>query len=83
MKRADLIDFLKEVLRVCGESIIMEMIWLKKNSPKDNSEEQGEDYHLVVHTSSNLSDIECLNEVNERFGTKMGKHGNFWVFSEK
>ncbi len=83
MKRAELIDFLKEVLRVCGESIIMEMIWLKRNSSGDSPYYQGEDYSLVVHTGSNLSNNECLNEINERFGTKVRKQGEFWVFSKK
>ncbi|MGA3058927.1 MAG: hypothetical protein ABSD92_01010 [Candidatus Bathyarchaeia archaeon] len=79
MKRSDLMKFLKEVLRVCGESIIMEMVWLNKTSSDSVTKE--EDYQLVIKSSIELSDQECLNQIIEKNGLKMKKQGDLWVFS--
>ena len=72
-------EFLREVLRVCGESIIMEMVWLNKTSADSVTEEAN--YQLIIKSSSELSGEECLSQIIERYGLKMEKQNYFWVFS--
>jgi hypothetical protein len=79
LKRVDLMEFLKEVLCVCGESIIMEMIWL--NKPESLIGTEDEDYQLVIKSSSGLSGQECFNQIIEKYRLKMEKQGDLWVFS--
>jgi hypothetical protein len=81
LKRVDIMDFLNEVLRVCGESVTMDIVWLKKTETAISAEEA--DYQLVVKSSRGLSDEECLNQIVEKFGMKMEKQGEFWIFSKK
>jgi hypothetical protein len=79
LKRSELVEFLKEVLRVCGESIAMEMVWLNKTESVASSED--ENYQLFIKLSSGTLDQECLNRAIEKFGLKMRKEGELWIFS--
>jgi hypothetical protein len=79
--RVELISFLKEVLRVCGESVTIEIARLEKISSTVNT--QDEDFQLVLGSGSDLPKMKCLNQVVEKFGMKMEKQGEFWIFSKK
>ena len=80
MKRLELMEFLKEVLSVCGESIMMKMVWLNKTESIASGEDN--DYQLVTTSSSVTLDQECLIPVIEKFGMKMKKQGKLWIFSK-
>lgn len=77
MKRLELMEFLKEVLSVCGESIIMEMVWLNKTESAASGKDDG--YQLVIKSSSMTLDQENLIPVIEKFGMKMKKQGELWI----
>lgn len=79
MKRQDLMEFLKEVLRVCGDLNLIEMVWVKK-ADSIKSQKQ-DDYQLVIKSTSSLDQEECLTQVNEKFRMKMEKQGDLWLFS--
>jgi hypothetical protein len=79
LKRLELIEFLKEVLRVCGESIAMEIVWLNKTESAVSSGD--ENYQLVVKSSSGRLDQDCLNRIVQKFGMKVRKEGELWIFS--
>jgi hypothetical protein len=74
-------DFLKEVLSVYGESVLMEMVWLSKTETAASGGD--DDYELVVKSSSLTSDGDCLNPILERFGMKAKKQGELWIFSQE
>lgn len=80
MKREELIEFLKEVLHVCGESVVMEMVWLEKAVETSGIAE--EKYHLVIRSNSDLSDDDCLGRIIEKFGLKLEKKAGLWVLSD-
>jgi hypothetical protein len=73
-------EFLKEVLSVCGESIIMEMVWLNKSESAASDED--DDYQLIIKSSSVTLDQECLIPIMEKFGMKMKRQGELWIFSK-
>jgi hypothetical protein len=80
LKRQDLVEFLKEVLRVCGDSIIMEMVWLDKISAGSKADK--ENYQLVIKSRNELSGQEHLTKIIEKYGLKMEKQDdNLWFFS--
>lgn len=80
MKRGELVDFLKEVLHVCGESAVMEMVWMEKTAETSVIEE--EQYLLVIRSSCDLSNDDCLKGVIEKFGLKLEKKAGLWILSE-
>jgi hypothetical protein len=74
------VEFLKEVLRVCGESIIMEMVWLDKISAGSKADQ--ENYQLVIKSRNELSGQEHLTKIIEKYGLKMEKQDDtLWFFS--
>jgi hypothetical protein len=79
LKRQDLMEFLKEVLRVCSDLNLIEMVWVKK-ADSIKSQKQ-DDYQLVIKSTSSLDQEECLTQVNEKFRMKMEKQGDLWLFS--
>ena len=79
MKRLELMEFLKDVLCFCGESIIMEMVWLNKTESADSGED--DDFQLVIKSSGVELYQECLIPIIEKFGMKMKKQGEVWIVS--
>lgn len=80
MKRSELVEFLRDVLRVCGESVQMEVVWLKKT---EGLAFDDDDYELFVKSSSGTMDHACLVPLLEKFGMKVEKQGDVWVFQKK
>jgi hypothetical protein len=80
-KRSELMEYLKEVLSVCGESIVMEMVWLNKTESAASGKE--DNYQLIIKSGSVTLDHECLIPIIEKFGMKMKKQGGLWIFSKK
>ena len=80
MKRWEIVDILREILRVCGHTIKVEMIWLK-GMPESNGIEDGK-YQIVMRAKFDKEAIACLLPLNERYGLKMWQEGNLWIFTK-
>jgi hypothetical protein len=80
VKRLEVLGFLKEVLRVCGESILIEMAWLRKITQASNCED--ENYQLVIRAILKEEDLKCVRPIAAKFGMEMKQHGEIWIFSK-
>ena len=81
MKRWEIVDILREILRVCGHVIKVEMIWLKGN-PEGDGIEDGK-YQIVMRAKFDEDAIACLQPINKKYGLKMREEQGLWIFTKK
>ena len=80
MKRWEIIDILREILRVCGPRIDVKMVWLK-----GVSEHAGIDngtYQIVMRATFDEEAIACVAPINEKYGLKMTQENGLWIFTK-
>ena len=80
MKRWEIADILREILRVCGERIRVEMVWLK-GATEHSSIEDGM-YKIVIRATLDEAALACLKPLNEKYGLKMEQEHGLWVFTK-
>jgi hypothetical protein len=81
VKRLEALQFLREILKVCGESIIVEMAWLRKITKSSDGED--ENYQLVIQATLKEEDLKCIRPITAKFGVEMKLQGEIWIFSKK
>jgi hypothetical protein len=79
MKRWEIVDFLKEILKVCGESIAFEMMLMK--SAGSSAIEEG-NFKLVLKTQFDKTTLQCVEEVAKKFNVEMKQENNLWTFEK-
>jgi hypothetical protein len=80
MKRWEIIDILKEILRVCGPHIDVKMVWLK-GEPEQAGIEKGT-YQIVIRATFDEEAIACVQPINEKYGLKMKQEDGLWIFTK-
>jgi len=80
VEHREIVEFLKEVLRLCGNMFDVEMIWLKNAEP-EASPEDGK-YQLVTKAKLDKHVLECLKPIAERYGLEMKKQDDLWIFAK-
>jgi hypothetical protein len=81
MKRWEIIDILREILRVCGPHINVEMVWLK-GIPESAGIGNGT-YQIVMRAVFDEEGLACVGPINEKFGLKMEQDNGSWIFTKK
>ncbi len=81
MKRWEIIDILREILRVCGTQINLQMVWLK-GVPEHAGLENGA-YEIVMRATFDEYALACVAPINEKYGLKMRQEDGLWVFKKK
>ena len=80
MKRWEIVDILREILRVCGARIKVEMVWLK-GATEHASIDDGM-YKIVMKATMDEGALACLKPLNEKYGLKMEQENGLWVFTK-
>ena len=81
MKRWEVIDILREILRVCGARINVEMVWLK-GVPESAGLSDGS-YQIVMRASFDEEALACVEPIMKTYGLKMEQDNGLWVFTKK
>lgn len=81
MKRWEIIDILREILRACGPHIIVEMVWLK-GVPESAGIGNGT-YQIVIRATFDEEALSCIEPIIEKYGLKMTQDDGLWVFTKK
>ena len=81
MKRWEIIDILREILRVCGPHINVEMVWLK-GIPETTGISNGT-CQIVMRVTFDEDALACLEPVKEKYGLKMDQDDGLWIFTKK
>ena len=81
MKRWEIIDILREILRVCGHRIKVEMVWLK-GVPERSGIDNGE-YQIVMRATFDEEALACVTPINEKYGLKMRQEDGLWIFTKE
>jgi hypothetical protein len=79
MKRWEIIDILREILRVCGPRIDVKMVWLK-GVPEHTGIDNGT-YQIVIRATFDEEAMACVAPINEKYGLKMTQEGDLWIFT--
>ena len=80
MKRWEIVDILREILRVCGDRINVEMVWLK-GVDEQSTIDDGK-YQIVMKATFDQAALACLKPLNEKYGLKMRKEDGLWTFTK-
>jgi hypothetical protein len=80
MKRWEIIDILREILRVCGPHIDVKMVWLK-GMPERAGIDNGT-YQIVLRATLDEEAIACVAPINEKYGLKMTQEDGLWIFTK-
>ncbi len=80
MKRWEIIDILREILRVCGPHIDVKMVWLK-GVPEHAGIENGT-YQIVIRATFDEEAIVCVEPIIEKYGLKMSQDDGLWIFTK-
>jgi hypothetical protein len=80
MKRGEIIDILREILRACGPHIDVKMVWLK-GVPEQAGIETGV-YQIVMRATFDEEAIACVEPVNEKHRLKMKQEDGLWIFTK-
>ena len=80
MKRWEILDILKEILRVCGSRIDVKMVWLK-GVPEQAGIDIGT-YQIVMRATFDEEAIACVEPINEKYGLKMKQEDGLWIFTK-
>lgn len=81
MKRWEIIDTLREILRACGPHIIVGMVWLK-GVPESAGIGNGT-YQIVIRATFDEEALSCVEPIIEKYGLKMTQDDGLWVFTKK
>ena len=81
MKRLEIIDILREILRVCGPLINLEMVWLK-GVPESAGIGNGT-YQIVMRATFDEKALACVEPIKEKYGLKMTRDDGLWIFTKK
>ena len=81
MKRLEIIDILKEILRVCGPHINVEMVWLK--GVPENAGLSNGSYQILMRVTFDEYALACLEPLKEKYGLKMDQDDGLWIFTKK
>jgi hypothetical protein len=79
MKRWEIIDILREILRVCGPRIDVKMVWLK-GVPEYTGIDNGT-YQIVMRATFDEEAMACVAPINEKYGLKMTQEDGLWIFT--
>jgi len=80
MKRWEIIDILKEILRVCGSHIDVKMAWLR-GVPERAGIDNGT-YQIVMRATFDEEGLTCVESVKEKYGLKMKQEDGLWIFTK-
>jgi hypothetical protein len=81
MKRWEIIDVLREILRVCGPHINVEMVWLK-GMPESAGIDNGV-YQIVMRANFDKEALACVEPINEKYRLKMERDDDLWIFTKQ
>jgi hypothetical protein len=81
MKRGDIIDVLREILRVCGPHVNVEMVWLR--GIPESAGISNETYQIVMRAVFDEEALACVEPINEKYGLKMEQDNGLWIFTKK
>ena len=79
MKRWEIVDFLKEILKACGESIAFEMLLVKSEGSMAIHEGN---FKLVWKAQFDEITLKCVEDVAKKFNVDMKKENDLWVFGK-
>jgi len=80
MKRWEIVDILREILRVCGDKIKVEMVWLKGET--DHAGIDNGKYQIVMRAVFDEAALACIKPLNEKYGLKMKQERGLWIFTK-
>jgi hypothetical protein len=80
MKRWEIVDILREILRVCGDKIKVEMVWLKGETVHAGIDDGK--YQIVMSAIFDEAALACIRPLNEKYGLKMKQEHGLWVFTK-
>jgi hypothetical protein len=80
MKRWEIIDILREILRVCGPHVDVKMVWLR-GMPERAGIDKGA-YQIVLRANLDEEAIACVAPINEKYGLKMTQEDDLWIFTK-
>jgi len=81
MKRWEIIDILREILRVCGPKINVRMVWLK-GVPEKAGIDNGS-YQIVIKATLDEEALACVQPINTKYGLKMTQKDDLWIFTKR
>ena len=81
MKRWEIIDILREILRACGPHINVEMVWLK--GIPERAGIGNVTYQIVMRATFDEEAISCVKPITEKYGLKMTQDDGLWIFTKK
>ncbi len=81
MKRWEIIDILREILRICGDKIKVEMVWLKGDT--DHAGIDDGRYQIVMRAVFDDAALACIKPLNEKYGMKMKQEDGLWIFTKR
>lgn len=79
VKHKEIVEFLKEILRECGNMFVVDMIWLRNAEPGTSPEDAK--YQLVIKAKFDRHTLECIKPIAERYGLEMKKQEDLWIFA--
>ena len=80
MKRWEIVDILREILRVCEDKIKVEMVWLKGETVHAGIDDGK--YQIVISAIFDEAAIACIKPLNEKYGLKMKQERGLWIFTK-
>jgi len=80
MKRWEIVDLLREILRVCGDKIRVEMVWLKGETEHAGIDDAN--YQIAMRAVFDEAALACIKPLNEKYGLKMKQERGLWIFTK-
>ena len=80
MKRWEILDILREILRICGDKIKVEMVWLKGETVHAGIDDGK--YQIVMSAIFDEAALACIKPLNEKYGLKMKQEHGLWIFTK-
>ena len=81
MKRWEIVDILREILRICGDKIKVEMVWLKGETDRAGIDDGK--YQIVMRAVFDEAALACIKPLNEKYGLKMKQERDLWIFTKE
>ena len=80
MKRWEIVDILREILRVCGDKIKVEMVWLKGETVHAGIDDGK--YQIMMSVIFDEDALACIKPLNEKYRLKMKQERGLWIFTK-
>ena len=77
----EIIDILREILRICGPHIEVEMVWLK-GIPESAGIDNGT-YQIVMRATFDKVALACVEPIKAKYGLEMTQNDGLWIFTKK